>query len=142
MLVDTTSKKHPTMAGPILVHQQKNFAASNYFTSTLICFNKRFQQIQVFGIDGNKDLIEAIPHNFPFDTQLQCSLHVKRNIHSKLKEKCGITSFSKEFITDMFGRRIDDRYEECLVDASNGEDFQICLQTVKKQTWNSQELSY
>ena len=27
MLVDITSQKHPTMAGPILVHQRKDFAS-------------------------------------------------------------------------------------------------------------------
>ena len=71
MLVDTMSKKHPTMAGPILVHQRKNFAAFNYFASTLICFNKKLQQIQAFGTDGDVALVEAFTHNFPFAMQLQ-----------------------------------------------------------------------
>lgn len=136
MLVDTTSKKHPTMAGPILVHQRKNFAAFNYFASTLICFNKRLQQIQVFGTDGDEALVEAFTHNFPFATQLRCFLHVKRNILSKLKERGIPSSFSEEFIADMFGRRISDRYEEGLVDATSAEDFQIHLQNCE-ETWNS-----
>ena len=141
MLVDTTSKKHPTMAGPILVHQRKNFAAFNYFASILICFNKRLQQIQAFGTDGDEALVEAFTHNFPFATQLRCFLHVKRNILSKLNERGIPSSFSEEFIADMFGRRISDRYEEGLVDATSAEDFQIHLQNCE-ETWNSRELSY
>ena len=45
---DATSKKHSTRACPILVHQRRNFVAFNYFASTLICFNKHLQQIQMF----------------------------------------------------------------------------------------------
>ena len=137
MLVDTTSKKHPTMIGPILVHQRKNFAAFNYFASTLICFNKKLQEIQAFG-DGA--LVEAFTHNFPFAIQLRCFLHVKRNIISKLKDRGISSSVSEEFISDMFGRRIGDRYEEGLVDSTSVADFHTRLQNCK-EIWNARELN-
>ena len=95
----------------------------------------------MFGTDGDEALVEAFTHNFPFATQLRCFLHVKRNILSKLKERGIPSSFSEEFIADMFGRRISDRYEEGLVDATSAEDFQIRLQNCE-ETWNPQELSY
>ena len=60
------------MIGPILVHQRKNFAAFNYFASTLICFSKKLQEIQAFGTDGDGALVEAFTHNFPFAIQLAC----------------------------------------------------------------------
>lgn len=141
MLVDTTSKKHPTMAGPFLVHQRKNFAAFNYFASTLICFNKKLQQIQAFGTDGDEALVEAFTHNFPFAIQLRCFLHVKRNILSKLKDRGIPSSVSEEFISDMFGKRIGDRYEEGLVDSTSVADFHTRLQNCE-ETWNARELSY
>ena len=34
MLVDFTSRNHPTIAGPILVHQRKDFGSFNYFANT------------------------------------------------------------------------------------------------------------
>ena len=72
MLVDITSKKHPTMVGPVFVHQQKNFAAFSYFASILISFNKKLQGLLTFGTDRDKVLIEAFSHNFPFAMQLCC----------------------------------------------------------------------
>ena len=40
MLEDVRSKQHPTMIGPILVHQQTDFASLNYFASTLVSHHK------------------------------------------------------------------------------------------------------
>ena len=50
------------MAGPVLVHQRKNFAAFNYFASTLVSFNKKLQGLLAFGTDGDEALIEALFH--------------------------------------------------------------------------------
>ena len=117
-----------------------NFAAFNYFASTLICFNKKLQQIQAFGTDGDGALVEAFTHNFPFAIQLRCFLHVKRNILSKLKDRGIPSSVSEEFISDMFGKRIGDRYEEGLVDSTSVVDFHTRLQNCE-ETWNARELS-
>ena len=77
MLVDITSQKHPTMAGPILVHQRKDFASFNYFASTMICFEKKLKEVLAFGTDDDQALIEAFAHNFPFAKQLLCFIHMK-----------------------------------------------------------------
>ena len=45
--LDVTTQKHPTMAGPILVYQRKNFSSLNYVANTLVCFNKQLQHIKV-----------------------------------------------------------------------------------------------
>lgn len=47
MLADVITQKHPTMAGPMLVHQRKNFSSFNYFANTLVCFNKQLRHIKV-----------------------------------------------------------------------------------------------
>ena len=86
MLVNITSQKHPTMAGPILVHQRKDFASFSYFANTMI------------GTDGDQALIEAFAHNFPFAKQLRCFIHMKKNISTKLKDN-GIPSVSQEFVS-------------------------------------------
>ena len=45
MLEDVGSKQHPTMVGPILVHQQTDITSFNYFVSTLISHNKHLHNI-------------------------------------------------------------------------------------------------
>ena len=54
MLVDIISKKHPTIAGPILVHQRKNFATFNYFTNTLIFLIRSFKDCWLLVLTGMK----------------------------------------------------------------------------------------
>jgi len=141
MLVDTTSKKHPTMAGPILVHQRKNFAAFNYFASTLVSCNKKLQGLLAYGTDGDEALIEGFSHNFPFATQLRCFLHLKRNIQSKLGDRALPASVSEEFVSDIFGKRVGQRYEEGLVDSTSSDDFQERLQNCKV-VWDQREKGY
>lgn len=48
MLEDVSSKKHPSILGPILVHQRMDFATFNYFASTLIGFNKKLVDMCVW----------------------------------------------------------------------------------------------
>ena len=52
MLVNS-SQQHPVMAGPIFIHQRKDFASFNYFASTLVCFEKLLKDICAFGTDGD-----------------------------------------------------------------------------------------
>ena len=67
-------------------------------------------------------------------------MHVKRNILSKLKDRGISSSVSEECISDMFGKRINDRYEEGLVDSTSVADFRIRLQNCK-EIWNARELN-
>ena len=141
MLVDITSKKNPTMAGPVLVHQRKNFATFNYFASTLVSFNKKLHGLLAFGTDGDEALIEAFSHNFPFAIQLRCFLHMKRNIQSKLGERGLLSSVSEEFLSNIFGKHVCSRYEEGLVDSVSSVDFETRLQNCK-DVWNAREVNY
>ena len=141
MLVDVTSKKNPTMAGPVLVHQRKNFSTFNYFASTLVSFSKKLRGLLAFGTDGDEALIEAFSHNFPFAIQLRCFLHMKRNIQSKLGERGLPSSVSVEFLSDIFGKHVCSRYEEGLVDSVSSVDFESRLQNCK-DVWNTREMNY
>ena len=78
MLADVITQKHPTMAGPILVHQRKFFSSFNYFANTLVCFNKQLQHIT--------SLDRSIFSNFSEAKQLRCFIHLKHNVASKLKD--------------------------------------------------------
>ena len=128
MLIDISSNKHPVMAGPILVHQRKNFGSFNYFASTLICYEKKLKSVQAFGTDGDPALIEAFSHNFPHAKQLRCFIHMKKNMESKLKENGLPPSVSHEFISDIFGKHVGGIHEEGLVDSTDSSNFDCRLE--------------
>lgn len=88
MLVDAVTQKHPTMAGPMLIHQRKIF----HHLITLQTLWKQLQHIKA----GDQALIEALSHNFSEARQLQCFIHLKQNIASKPSSIC------QEFLSDIF----------------------------------------
>ena len=99
MLVDIISKKHPTMAVPVLVHQWKIFAAFNYFASTLVSFSKKLEGLLAFGSDGDEASIEAFSHNFPFTMQLHCYLHNEKEHPLKTwRSRTAIICFRRVFV--------------------------------------------
>ena len=51
MLQDVSTEKHPTMIGPVLIHQQTDFASLNYFAATLISHSKKLRNALCFGTD-------------------------------------------------------------------------------------------
>ena len=79
MVEDIKTKRHPVVLGPLLVHQKVDFPAFNYFASTLIGLQKELKHVLAFGSDGDKAIVEAPSHNFPFAIQLHCFLHFKKN---------------------------------------------------------------
>ena len=86
--------------GPLIVHQQKNFVSFNYFSSTVIGYDRRLHNIMAFGTDGYASLIKSLSHAFPFAIQLRCTIHFKRNLEEKLKS----SGYPSIVITDFFGR--------------------------------------
>ena len=101
MLEDIKSGKSPLMLGPILVHQSVDFSALNYFASTLIGCRRELCQLLAFGTDGDKALVEALTHNFPYSTQLRCFLHFRKNVEEKLKALGLPSAVSQEFLDDI-----------------------------------------
>jgi hypothetical protein len=141
MLQDINSKKHPSILGPILVHQRMDFATFNYFASTLIGFNKKLVDICAFGTDGQESLIEAFSRNFPSSLQLRCFIHCKKNITEKLKEYGVSSHVAEEFISDIFGKSVGSVYYEGLVDSVSDEDFDSRLGRCK-DVWNARESAW
>ena len=141
MLEDVASNKHPTMLGPVLVHQRMDFATFNYFASTLVGLNKKLINLRAFGTDGQESMIEAFSHAFPHSMHLQCFIHFKRNIAEKLKELGIPSSVGDEILADIFGKRCGTVYEEGLVDAISSSDFSERLEGCK-EAWEQREEPY
>ena len=141
MLEDITTRKHPCMLGPVLVHQRMDFTCFNYFSSTLVGFSKKLRNIQSFGTDGQESLIEAFSHAFPEAVQMRCFIHFKKNISAKLKEFGIPNSVAQEFLDDIFGKQSGSTYNEGLVDSTSEDDFHFRLEKCKP-IWNSRERPY
>lgn len=140
MLEDVTSKQHPLILGPVLVHQRMEFATFNYFISSLIGFSKKLRNVRAFGTDGQEALIEALSHGFPAAVQLRCFIHFKRNITEKLTEYGVSGAVADEFLADIFGKKSGSIYFEGLVDSTSEEDFNHRLKKCK-EVWDAREMA-
>ena len=141
MLEDIKTKRHPVMLGPLLVHQKVDFPAFNYFSSTLIGLQKELQHVLAFGTDGDKAIVEALSHSFPFAIQLRCSLHFKKNVEHKLKEFGFPTQVMQEFVSDIFGKRVANTYQEGLIDSCSVQEFDERVANLKP-LWDAREKPY
>lgn len=122
LLQDVRSKQHPTITGPIVIHQQTDFASYNYFAATLISHNKQLRTILCFGTDGDKALVEAFAQNFPYAIQLRCFIHFRRNIEEKLRTLGIPHHVADEYLCDIFGKRRGSSYVEGLVDCRSEQE--------------------
>jgi len=123
LLEDVSTCKHPSVLGPILVHQRVNFSAFHYFASSLIGLNKNTRGLRAFGTDGQEPLIDAFSHSFPSAVQLRCFIHFKRNISEKLREYGIPSSVAEEFLADIFGKHEGSSYYAGLVDSVSVSQF-------------------
>jgi len=96
------------------------------------------EQLRVFGTDGEKALIDAFSHEFPFATHLTCFIHVRRNI----KEELGSTHLPQdvqtEILDDIFGKKVGTTLYEGLVDVSDEVKFEEKLELLQTE-WMKQE---
>ena len=141
MLKNVKTGKHPIILGPILIHQKVDFAAFNYFASTLIGCKRELAKVMAFGTDGDKALIEAFVHNFPYAIQLRCFIHFKRNVEEKLKSFGIPSKEADEFIADIFGKRVGNTFQTGLVESISTEEFDEKL-LLLKDTWSAREHPY
>lgn len=138
MLQDVRTGNHPTIVGPVLIHQQTDFASFNYFAATLVSSNKQLRNTLCFGTDGDKSLVEAFAHNFPYAMQLRCFIHFKKNVQEKLRSLGFPSSVADEVLGDIFGKHTGSVYKEGLVDCTTEEEFETKLQDLKK-IWDEYE---
>ena len=107
----------------------------NYFASTLVGLRKELKRVLAFGSDGDKALVIAPSHNFPFALDFRCSLHFKKNVEHKLKE---LEIPTQEFLSNIFGRCVSNTYQEGLVDSCSVQQFNERLNTLKP-LWDAKE---
>ena len=129
------------MIGPMLIHQCMKFSTFNYFSGSLIGYNKQLRNILAFGTDGDKNLVEALGHNFPHALQLRCFLHFKRNVQEKLRDLALPKQVAQQILDDIFGKREGNLRVEGLVDTTSVEDFELKFGALEEH-WNKRESPY
>ena len=111
-VVDRISGHHPTMIGPMLISQTKIFDAYNHFFSKLISLNKDTRGIMAFGTDGEEELYKAMRISFPHAVHVRCFTHFRDNCKDQLKSSNVPEEAQKDFLFDIFGRRVGDTLEK------------------------------
>ena len=134
----TTGGTHPSLLGPILVHQTKTFHAFYYFASTLIRLNPALKNVMAFGTDGEVKLIKAFHTAYPNAVHLRCTNHIRQNVKDKLRALGLPQAVLKTFLGDIFGAQVGTHFEEGLVDSADAASFTSDLATLETK-WNNLE---
>ena len=111
-VVDRKSGVHPVMIGPLLLSQTKTFDAYNQFFSKLVSLNKDVRGILAHGTDGEEELFKALSVSFPHALHLRCFIHFRENCKEKLRSSNIPEQVQKEYLADIFGRRVGNVWEQ------------------------------
>lgn len=110
-VVDRVNGNHPMMMGP-LISQTKSFDAYNYFFGKIISLNKDTRGVMAFETDGEEELYRAMKLNFPCAVHLRCFNQFRDNCKDQLKSSNVPEDAQKQFLSDIFGRRISETWEK------------------------------
>ena len=111
-VVDRSSGRHPIMIGPMLISQTKTFDIYNQFFSKVVSLNKDVRGILAFRTDGEEELYRAMRFSFPHAVHVWCFIHFRDNCKDQLKLSNVPEEAQKDFLFDLFSRRIGDMLEK------------------------------
>lgn len=112
-VVDRKSGLHPIMIVPLLLSQAKTFDACSQFFSKLVSLNKDVRGILAYGTDGEEELFKALAFSFPHALHLRCCIPFREHCKEKLRSSNIPEQVQKEYLADIFGRRVDVGHERC-----------------------------
>ena len=84
---------------------------------------------------------EALGHNFPFALLLQCFIHFKCNLYSKLHDLGIPKKVADEFVNDAMGSHQGSTYQEGRIDCVTVSDLDQKLSGLES-VWNVRETSF
>ena len=134
-----SSGKHPSMIGPLFIHQQKKFESYYFFASSLVSLNQNLKNLFAFGTDGERALINGFNAVFSNPLHIRCFLHFRGNLDAKLGSFGVPKTVRIEFLRDVFGN--PSGMEEGLVDAASEHEFEVMLSSLQ-QLWDDREKQY
>jgi hypothetical protein len=132
MLASRRTGQPAIMIGPMYAHQKKKSATYHAFASALLGLKPSLQDLQCIGTDGELALCNGFQLAFPNSKHILCFLHMKRNIKHKLSELGVAGSYTKQFISDIFGS------QSGLADSPSEAEFYSRLENLET-IWNFRE---
>ena len=128
--------KHPTMIGPVLLHEKKTQSTYSLFGGTLKSLEPELKNLMAFGTDDEKALVGGFNETFKRATCLLYEIHLCKNIDTKLLSM-DIKGESKQSVMDdIFGRMIGSVFESRLSDAGSAENFFGLFESLEEK-WSS-----
>ena len=128
--------KHPTMIGPVLLHEKKTQSTYSLFGGTLKSLEPELKNLMAFGTDDEKVLVGGFNETFERATCLPYEIHLCKNIDTKLLSM-DIKGESKQSVMDdIFGRKIGSVFESRLSDAGSAENFFGLFESLEEK-WSS-----
>lgn len=75
---------HPTIIGPVLLHERKTKTTYSMFAATIKSLEPELNNLLAFGTDDETALVEGFNQHFERATHLRCEIHLRKNIETKL----------------------------------------------------------
>ena len=138
LLKSKRTGRPPVMMGPTMIHYTKTFPSYMFLASSILGQCRKTEQLRVFGTDGEKALIDAFSHEFPFALHLTCFNHVRRNVKDELCRLALPEDIRSEILDDIFGKKVGSVFYEGLVDAESDAKFTEKLELLQGK-WNQHE---
>ena len=107
---------------PVLVHQRKSFFSYLNFPFSIRKHNPSPSGVEVTGSNGEKALKDALNVGFSSAVYLLCDIHMEDNIEEKLSSISMPEYIIEQFMTDIFGKRLENNHIKSLVDCSSASD--------------------
>ena len=136
MLENKRDGKHPSLIGPVLLHERKTEETYSTFSATLRTLEPGLRELLAFGTDDKQALISGFRNNFERAISLLCELHLRKNVEKKLQELQFPKTSQNEIVADIFGRKRGDILESGLTDAKSDEAFDAMLGNLEER-WSS-----
>ena len=121
-----------------MIHYTKTFAWYMFLASSIVGQCRKTKQLRVFGIDGEKALIDAFSQEFPFALHLTCFNHRRRNVKDELCRLALPEDIRSKILDDIFGKKVGSVFYEGLVDAESVPKFTEKLELLQGK-WDQHE---
>ena len=113
--------------GPIFIHHTKKKETYAVFRE-IENLALQIENLIAFCRDGEAALSDALTNNYPRAIHLQCFLHFRKNVESKLAS-LGVPDH-QQYISEIIGKQDGTIYEKGLLDAASDEEFDALLQSL------------
>ena len=132
--------KHPTMIGPVLLHEKKTQSTYSLFGGTLKSLEPELKNLMAFGTDDEKALVGGFNETYERVTCLLYEIRLCKNIDTKLLSMDIKGESKQSVIDDIFGRKIGSVFESRLTDAGSAENLLACLKVWRKSGHRSTQM--